>query len=135
MNKISYLFAMATVCFLAACVPNQTHELTRFKDFPVPKTAQFDQNHSAIIGTGNEWIGKACFILPYGQDEVIPFYEKRMSKYGWKQIHSIKEKIQYSVYKKNDRVIQLIINETQANGTELTVLATNIQDIKKNFKQ
>lgn len=120
---------------LAACagtgmMAGQTERVEKYKTgmlagFPLPQEARIAQDHSLILGEGEDWAGRIEIHAPQTSGEAVNFFMQQYPPAGWTLVSSIKAKNSILVFVQAKKSVTLEISDysslTQGSKIILTV--------------
>lgn len=98
-----------------------------FPDIPFPKKAYLDSEETKALGSGENWIGSVSFKAPYEAGRVFDFYISEMPKLRWSEVAIVRAKISHMTYKRDARVVQILIESQGKSDADVTITAIPYQ--------
>ena len=94
-----------------------------FPDIPFPEKAFIDLDETKALGSGENWIGSLAFDCPYNASNVYDFYISEMPKLKWVEVASVRARISQMTFVRENRAIQILIESSGADKSDVTVTA------------
>ena len=101
----------------------RTEPFTQFKDIPIPSGANMDMERTIILGAQNTWTGRVYLQVKMSANKLFEFYKLEMSKFGWRQLTSVRATISVLTYERGSRIatIQILAKKLQGNVVIVTM--------------
>ena len=139
--KKSLLIALMAIT-LAACASRKPELMgldgssvpqafSYFPDIPFPDKSYVDLKQTKVLGSGDLWIGSITFTAPYDSNNVYDFYISEMPKLNWTEVATVRAKISNMTYVRQDRAVQILIEDSGWFSDESKVTITAIPNNAK----
>jgi hypothetical protein len=92
-----------------------------FTDIPIPSRAEMDLEHSLILGSADEWLGRVSLDTGESVPEVFDFYQREMPKFGWGEITIVRAEVSVLTYERAGRIATIQIQSTNLGGAEVSI--------------
>jgi len=133
--KLSAL-TLCLATFLGACAitgdsptgtPAEVQEIQNqlLGDMPLPQGAKIAGSESIIIGSGNQWVGRAVVNALQGATDVYAFFQSEYPKGGWTTVTAVKAKTSILVFTKGDRTATIEVTEGSLGGPKSVISITS----------
>ena len=133
--KLSAL-TLCLATFLVACAitgdsptgtPAEVQEIQNqlLGDMPLPQGAKIAGSESIIIGSGNQWVGRAVVNALQGATDVYAFFQSEYPKGGWTTVTAVKAKTSILVFTKGDRTATIEVTEGSLGGPKSVISITS----------
>ena len=101
----------------------RTEPFTQFKDIPIPSGANMDMERTIILGAQNTWTGRVYLQVKKTANKLFEFYKLEMSKFGWRQLTSVRATISVLTYERGSRIatVQILAKKLQGNVVIVTM--------------
>jgi hypothetical protein len=94
-------------------------------DMPLPQGAKITGSDSIIIGSGNQWVGRAVVNALQGATDVYAFFQSEYPKGGWTTVTAVKAKTSILVFTKGDRTATIEVTEGSFGGPKSVISITS----------
>lgn len=132
-RRAAALAALAAALGLAGCGGNQlspssraesgtaTQDLgfARFSDIPVPKGADMDLDHTLVLGSREEWVGRLVMTTSDSAGQMYDFYVRQMPGFGWQPVTSVRGSTSVLTFTRGDRVATVQLTARTFYGSEI----------------
>jgi len=95
----------------------RTEPFAQFKDIPIPGGAKMDMERTIILGAQNAWTGRVYLQVKMSANKLFEFYKLEMSKFGWRQLTSVRATISVLTYERGSRIATVQILAKKLQGT------------------
>ena len=94
-------------------------------DMPLPQGAKIAGSDSIIIGSGNQWVGRAVVNALQGATDVYAFFQSEYPKGGWTIVTAVKAKTSILVFTKGDRTATIEVVDGSLGGPKSIIVITS----------
>ena len=104
-----------------AATSSQAQEMgfTRFTDIPIPKGADMDLDHTLVLGSREEWVGRLVMTVSDSAGQMYDFYVRQMPGFGWQPITSVRGPTSVLTFTRGDRVATVQLTSRTLFGSEV----------------
>ena len=133
--KILKIKALVAILFFISCCVTEPNILNgtdgapipnafaNFPDLPFPEKSYLELGDTKALGTGENWVGSIVFTAPYNANRIFDFYVSEMPKNRWIEIAVVRARISQMTYFKDNRAIQILIENLKENDSRISVTA------------
>lgn len=87
----------------------------RFSGIPMPANNSIDLDHTIVLGSESEWLGRVLFTTPMTVDEVVDFYRREMPRYGWAEFAATRSTTTILAYQAGARAATIQVTAESQN--------------------
>jgi hypothetical protein len=91
----------------------------RFSDIPVPKGADMDIDHTLVLGSREEWVGRLVMTVNDGTGAMYDFYARQMPGFGWQPVTSVRGPVSVLTFTRGERVATVQLVSRTLFGSEV----------------
>ena len=94
---------------------------SQFSDVPIPTESEMDIEHTLILGSQDQWVGRLAFTTTHDTGEIFDFYRREMPKFSWAEVAVARAEISVLTYTREARVATLQISEGTIRGSRISL--------------
>jgi hypothetical protein len=81
----------------------------------MPAKNAIDLDHTIVLGSESEWLGRVLFTTPMTVDEVVDFYQREMPRYGWAEFAATRSTTTILAYQAGARAATIQVTGESQN--------------------